>query len=196
VPKSLAFVLEAAHGNSSASPRARMLPVTRVLRSALASLSRGVFLGRRRSHPSQRRRFRHNGPEVPRDVVQVLVGDLLAVMDHLLRAERDLRIIRRLVLGRDASKGHRNDAGRLLFLILIAIKFLWALDPYIGRYEFWPLLGAFVILSAIFFAVAHSPMCGERMNTCRTEHPDVRWGAGSGISERPEMCHATSALPG
>jgi positive regulator of sigma E activity len=44
--------------------------------------------------------------------------------------------------------------GVCLVLILIAIEFLWPLDPYIGRYEFWLLLGAFAILSANFFAIA------------------------------------------
>jgi hypothetical protein len=52
----------------------------------------------------------------------------------------------------------RRDAvlilGVFFVLILIAIEIEWVLDPYIGRYGFWPLLGAFAILSAIFFAIA------------------------------------------
>jgi hypothetical protein len=42
-------------------------------------------------------------------------------------------------------------------LILIAIEIEWVFDPYIirGRYGFWMyLLGAFAILSTIFFAIA------------------------------------------
>jgi archaellum biogenesis protein FlaJ (TadC family) len=41
----------------------------------------------------------------------------------------------------------------LLVLILIAIEMVAALDPK-GRYSFWPHLGAFAILSAIFFVIA------------------------------------------
>jgi hypothetical protein len=51
-------------------------------------------------------------------------------------------------------RGTAMMLGVCFVLILIAIESLWALDPYIGRYEFWPLLGAFAILSANFFAIA------------------------------------------
>ena len=40
-----------------------------------------------------------------------------------------------------------------LVLILIAIEMVETLDPK-GRHSFWPHLGAFAILSAIFFAIA------------------------------------------
>jgi hypothetical protein len=52
----------------------------------------------------------------------------------------------------------RRDAvmmlGVFLVLILITIEIGSVLDPYIGRYGFWSLLGEFAILSAIFFAIA------------------------------------------
>ena len=50
-------------------------------------------------------------------------------------------------------RGAAMMLGAFLILILIAIEMAGALDPK-GRHSFWPHLGAFAILSAIFFAIA------------------------------------------
>jgi hypothetical protein len=55
---------------------------------------------------------------------------------------------------RDAT----TTLGVYLFLILVVIEAGWVLDPYItkvlGNQGFWFLIGAFAVLSTIFFAMA------------------------------------------
>jgi hypothetical protein len=51
------------------------------------------------------------------------------------------------------QRGAAMMLGAFFVLILIAIEMVGAFDPN-GRHSFWPHLGAFAILSAIFFAIA------------------------------------------
>jgi hypothetical protein len=71
----------------------------------------------------------------------------------------------------------RRDAvvmlGVFFALILITIEIGWVFDPYIGRHGFWPLLGAFVILSAIFFWLALAARARRANEGLLVKHPDV-----------------------
>jgi len=87
-------------------------------------------------------------------VDEVPVGDLLAAVERLLRAERDpisallATWLSRLTKGKEAAV----LLGAFLLLILAAIEIAWVLDPYIGRKAPWFLLGAFAFLSTVFVA--------------------------------------------
>ena len=87
---------------------------------------------------------------------EVPVGDLLAAVERLLRAERDpisallATWLSRLTKGKEAAV----LLGAFLLVILAAIEIAWVLDPYIGRKGPWFLLDAFAFLNPVFVAIA------------------------------------------